>query len=106
MRLFFFVSMIIMGLGSLALADEITQTTNPSGGVTTTVQSPTGTTVINSNPGQSVVTRARDGGRIEMDSDGSVYSVYPDGARVAAPNGVNTLLDGQTITVKDGKRIP
>ncbi len=103
---FLLVAASLIAASSTCVADEITQVTTPQGNVTTTVQSATGTTTINSSAGQSMVTRSKDGTKIEMDSDNSVYTVYPDGSRVAAPNGVNTLMDGETITVKDGKRIP
>jgi hypothetical protein len=97
----------IVALGSVASAQETTQvTTFGNGDTTTTIASPSGTTQISTSPGQSMVTRSKDGTKIELDSDNSVYTVYPDGSRVAAPNGVNTLMDGETITVKDGKRMP
>lgn len=94
-----------MSLGTAAMGDEITQVTTPIQNVTT-IQTPTGTTKITTSSGRSMVTQSKDGTKIELDSDNSVYVVYPDGARVAAPNGLNTLISGETITVKDGKRIP
>ena len=89
-----------------ALADTISQTTNSSGVVSTIVQSPEGTTVIETKPGKSITTKAADGTRYEMDSDNSVYQVFPDGARTAVSDGQHMLLSGEMITVKDGKRIP
>jgi hypothetical protein len=92
-----------------AYAQVSSQVSVPTGAtVTTTVQSPNGTvtTSVATPVSPSVKTKLADGSTVEMDSDGSVYKVYPDGARVAAPDGVNTLYDGSTVTVKDGKRIP
>ncbi len=93
-------------ISAVAIAEEITQVTTGRGNVTTTVQSSNGTTQITTTGGQSVVTKTKNGARIEMDSDNSVYTVFADGARVTAPDGVTTLIDGTTVTVKDGKRIP
>ena len=93
-------------VSAIAIADNITQITNGTGDTTTTVQSPSGTTTITNTPGKSIISKSKDGSKIEIDSDNSVYTVFPDGARVAATNGVHTLADGTTITVKDGKIIP
>lgn len=101
-----FVVISLILFSATAVAEEITQVTTGGGNVTTTVQSSTGTTRITTSGGQSMVTKTKNGTKIEMDSDNSVYTVFADGARVAAPDGVTTLLDGTTITVKDGKRIP
>ncbi|HEU5048513.1 MAG TPA: hypothetical protein VFT64_11800 [Rickettsiales bacterium] len=95
-----------MAMSAIAAADNVTQVTNGPGDTTTMIQTPTGTTTITTTPGKSIVTKTKDGNKIEIDSDNSVYTVFPDGARVAATNGMHTLSDGSVITVKDGKRIP
>jgi len=100
------VTASLIAVSNIAIAEEITQVTTAGGKVTTTIESATGSTQITTSPGQSIITRSTNGSKIEMDSDNSVYVVYPDGARVAAPDGITTLIDGSTITVKDGKRIP
>jgi len=96
----------IMVFSAAAIADDVTQVPNGLGGTTTTIDSPKGITTITTAPGRSIMTKSKNGTKIEMDSDNSVYDVFPDGARVAAPDGVLTLIDGTTLTVKDGKRIP
>ncbi len=63
-------------------------------------------TPIISGPPASQITRFADGTKVEIDSDNSVYRVYPDGARVAADDGIHKMMDGSTITLKDGKRVP
>lgn len=101
-----FATIGITVLNAASIADDITQFPNGAGGTTTIIESPTQTTKITTAPGHSIMTKSKDGKQIEMDSDNSVYVVYPDGARVAAPDGITTLMGGTTITVKDGKRIP
>jgi hypothetical protein len=93
-------------LNTAATAQEVTQAVSSVGYASATIKSPAGSTKITSIEAPSVLTRLDDGTKIEMDSDNSVYMVYPDGARVAALDGVHTLANGQTIAVKDGKRIP
>lgn len=105
-RSFLLVTLSCLAVSVSAIADNITQISNGVGNTTTTIQSPTGTTTITNTPGKSIISKLKDGSKIEIDSDNSVYTVFPDGARVAATNGVHTLLDGSTITVKDGKIIP
>jgi hypothetical protein len=63
------------------------------------------TQILTSTP-LSKKTKLIDGTPLELDSDGMVYVVYPDGARAYAPDGVQTLIDGTTITVNDGRRVP
>lgn len=87
------------------IAPGETVTTTQSAG-TTTIETPTTITKITTTPGHSVMTKSKSGETVEMDSDNSVYIVYKDGARTHAPDGIMTLADGTTVTVKDGKRIP
>ena len=102
---------IVASMAAFAQSTTTTQVITPQQTVTTTLQSPTDTppaavTKITTSPAPSVITKAKDGSKIEIDSDNSVYTVFPDGARTAAPDGITTLIDGTTITVKEGKRIP
>lgn len=46
-----------------------------------------------------------DGTKIEINSEGEVTAVNEDGSRNPAPDGVLTLKDGVTITIKGGKKI-
>ncbi len=106
------VSALMIGLaiiGSSALAQVGSQVVvTPGATVTTTVSTPTDdvTTRVTTNAGQSVVTQFKDGTPVELDSDGTVHVVYPDGARVSAPDGVHMLKDGTSVTVENGRRIP
>ena len=52
----------------------------------TIMESPSKTTEITTTLGHSVMTRSKDGTQIEVDSDNSVYILYPHGARVAVPD--------------------
>ena len=89
----------------------VTKTVEPNAGVsTTTVQTPangvTTTTTVKTPTGKSMLYNLKDGTKLEVDYDGSVFIVYPDGARVTAPDGIQTLPDTSTVNVKDGKRVP
>jgi hypothetical protein len=90
------------------IAPGATVTTPPGSNVTTIVQSPSTTTItkVTSTAPQSAMLKLKDGNQLERDSDGSVYIVYADGARITAPDGIHTLLGGSTVTVKGGKQIP
>lgn len=101
-----YVSFFLIAMCASASAEEITQVIKGPYDVQTTVASPAGTTVVNTNAGHSIMVNAKDGSKIELDSDNAVYKVFPDGARASAPDGILTLSDGTSITVKDGKRIP
>jgi hypothetical protein len=50
--------------------------------------------------------RAADGSMMEIDSDNTVYKVFADGSKVSAEDGIHTMADGNSITVRNGQRIP
>ena len=95
----------------VAPGSTITKTVDPGAGVATTiVQTPgvgvTTTTKVTTPTGKSALYNLKDGTKLEVDYDNSVFIVYPDGARVTAPDGVHTLPDTSVVTVKDGKKVP
>ncbi|MEI6731018.1 MAG: hypothetical protein WCL30_07160 [Pseudomonadota bacterium] len=47
----------------------------------------------------------QDGSKIEIATDSTVSVIEKDGSKTAAPDGVHTLKDGVTFTVKNGKRV-
>lgn len=97
----------ILVLGTAVSAQEVTQSVSSVGYASTTFKTPSDTaTRIVSVQAPSVMTRFKDGTKIEMDSDKSVYEVFADGARVSAPDGIHTLADGRNIAIKNGKIIP
>jgi len=52
-----------------------------------------------------VAAELQDGSKIEIASDSTVSVIEKDGSKTAAPDGVHTLKDGVTFTVKNGKRV-
>jgi|GEM_PF-6578262 len=52
-----------------------------------------------------VTAELNDGTKIEITNDGSVNIVAKDGSKTTAPDGLLTLKDGVTLTVKGGKRV-
>jgi hypothetical protein len=106
-KVFLLFSCLIMVSGAAASAQEVTQSVSSVGYASTTFKTPSDTsTQIVSVQAPSIMTRFKDGTKVEMDSDKSVYVVFADGARVNAPDGMHTLADGRNITIKNGKIIP
>jgi len=52
-----------------------------------------------------VQSELKDGTKIETGLDGSVTVVNVDGTRTPAPDGILTLKDGTTISVKNGNKV-
>ena len=52
-----------------------------------------------------VTAELSDGTKIEISGDNEVTAINADGTKNPAPDGVLTLKDGVTITVKGGKKV-
>ncbi len=56
-------------------------------------------------PPKPVKAELLDGTKIEFAPDGAVWVINTDGSRVPAPDGILTLKDGVTFTVKNSARV-
>jgi hypothetical protein len=85
-----------------AVAPTITPSVAPAYVPPSTV--PTATTPT-ATPPQPIFAKLKDGSQIKIDVDGSVYVQNNDGSQEPTPDGLLTLRDGVTLTVRGGKRV-
>ena len=104
----------IIAAGSNAFAAEKLDTKTTTTHTTTTKATPAtpaATTEVKKTE-ETVKTEAKpvtaelnDGTKIEIGSDAEVSTINSDGSKTPAPDGVLTLKDGVTITIKGGKKV-
>jgi glucose/arabinose dehydrogenase len=57
-------------------------------------------------PQPSAIITLKDGTKLEVESDNTVWVLGADGSKVTAPDGMMLMRNGLTLVVKNGKQVP